>query len=97
MVRRVDAYADMPLRKRDIYKLSTGSVFSRPTSGASSTSPERNHPVYSYARPLFLTLQVRRMNTYLKPFSHAAVPGAVFIGSGEAGLEVPVGGDHFRT
>lgn len=50
-------YADMPLRKRDIYKFAAGSVFSRPFQGGIlDVSLGGNHPVYSYARPLFLAL-----------------------------------------
>ncbi|MBZ4288377.1 type III-A CRISPR-associated RAMP protein Csm4, partial [Mycobacterium tuberculosis] len=40
-------YADMPLRKRDIYKFAAGSVFSRPFQGGIlDVSLGGNHPVY---------------------------------------------------
>jgi CRISPR-associated protein Csm4 len=51
-------YADTPLRKRDIYKLAAGSMFtSRFTGLVADVSNEGAHPVWSYAKPLFLPIQ----------------------------------------
>ncbi|BCQ10565.1 CRISPR system Cms protein Csm4 [Mycobacterium heckeshornense] len=50
-------YAATPRRKRDLYKLAAGSVFTRPFDGViADVGRGGGHPVYSYARPLFLPL-----------------------------------------
>jgi len=51
------SYADTPLRKRDLHKLAAGSVFTRPFNGVvADVSNCGAHPVWSYAKPLFLPL-----------------------------------------
>ena len=51
------SYAQTPRRKRDLYKLAAGSVFTRPFDGLiADVGRGGAHPVYSYARPLFLAL-----------------------------------------
>jgi len=50
-------YAETPRRKRDLYKLAAGSVVTRPFDGViADVGRGGAHPVYSYARPLFLAL-----------------------------------------
>ncbi|MBS4728527.1 type III-A CRISPR-associated RAMP protein Csm4 [Mycobacterium sp. SM1] len=50
-------YAETPRRKRDLYKMAAGSVFTRPFEGViADVGRGGAHPVYSYARPLFLAL-----------------------------------------
>jgi CRISPR-associated protein Csm4 len=51
------SYAETPRRRRDLYKLAAGSVFTRPFDGViADVGGGGTHPVYSYARPLFLAL-----------------------------------------
>jgi CRISPR-associated protein Csm4 len=50
-------YAGSPLRKRDIYKLAAGSVFTTAFDGVlADVANGGAHPVYSYAKPIFLRL-----------------------------------------
>jgi CRISPR-associated protein Csm4 len=50
-----ETYAAEPLRKRDFYKFSAGSLFEHPFSGdVFDVSNGAGHPVYSYAKPLFI-------------------------------------------
>lgn len=50
-------FAATPRRKQDLYKMAAGSVFDRPFNGViADVSRGGSHPVYSYAKPLFLPL-----------------------------------------
>ena len=50
-------YAETARRKRDLYKLAAGSVFTRTFDGViADVGSGGAHPVYSFARPLFLAL-----------------------------------------
>lgn len=89
-------YADMPLRKRDIYKFAAGSVFSRPSKEASSTSAWAETIRSTATRDRYFSHSRSPPHEHLPEAvrTHAAVPGAgVYRIRREADLEgVPRGG-----
>lgn len=52
-----DKYADEQLRKKDLYVFDSGSCFSKTFEGdVYDVSADGNHPVYRYAKPIFIKL-----------------------------------------
>lgn len=55
-----ECYSDTPQRKRDLYVCAAGSCFSKRFSGdIYNVSSHGKHPVYRYAKPMFLGLEVK--------------------------------------